>query len=317
MPTGMTPLDMSSMLCLVAASKAPSTHIKYLRYWNRWKQWAINFNGSAPLPANPSVFAIYISRLVNQTNSKSIVDATLAAVSYYHSAAGLVSPTLNPLVKLVAEGARRICAKPVVKKQPVTVDMIYKFHDVIRIPSCSLVEHRTLFAVTVMFAGFLRWSDIVNLKRKHFAFHSEGMVITIEYSKTDQYWEGDKVFIARVQEVICPVNVAEFYFARLNLDLESYVVCRMPKNIPYGGYPLSDTSMRQYFNKLCTMIGVEAKDFGLHSLRIGAVSEAYDKGVKHKVLMRHGRWRSAETMEKYKKLSSKKKYSASKVLFSL
>ena len=46
------------------------------------------------------------------------------AVSWMHASAGLSSLLADPFVKATLEGLQRSLAKPVVKKEPVTVDMV-------------------------------------------------------------------------------------------------------------------------------------------------------------------------------------------------
>ncbi len=122
---------------LLASSKAPSTCSKYTLYWNRWVTWVTEFNGSSPLPADSATFAIYLSRLICQSESKSIIEATMASVSYFHCTAGLPSPTLDPFVKAIGEGGRRVCAKPVCKKEPIVRDNVVSFAKVLEYPNCS------------------------------------------------------------------------------------------------------------------------------------------------------------------------------------
>jgi len=154
----------------------------------------------------------------------------MAAVAHFHNVAGVPSPTTLPYVKRVADGAKRVCAKPVVKKHPVDLELIYRFREILDIPKCSIIEHRLFFTIVVMFAGFLRWDDMSPLRRKDFKFTDEGMELCLSRSKTDQFWQGDSVCISKCDALICPVQISLDYFARLGFapDSSSYVVCRMP-----------------------------------------------------------------------------------------
>jgi len=84
---------------------------------------------------------------------------------------------------------------------------------------------------------------------------------------------------------------------------------------PNGKFRLSATGMRDKFKQICAMAGLDQSLYSLHSMRSGGVSEGADQGLDHRDLMRHGRWKSAETCESYIKSKSKKRFHVSKSLF--
>ena len=59
-----------------------------------------------------------------ETNSKVAVEEAGNAVSWVHASAGLSSPSADPFVKATLEGLQQSLAKPTVKKEPVTVNML-------------------------------------------------------------------------------------------------------------------------------------------------------------------------------------------------
>lgn len=107
----------------ILRSRADSTVIKYLQAFRRWKIWA-NSKGLESVPAKPHHLAQYLHHLGEETNSKAAVEETCNALSWVHASAGLSSPSVDPFVKATLEGLQRSLAKPVVKKEPVTVDML-------------------------------------------------------------------------------------------------------------------------------------------------------------------------------------------------
>ena len=52
-----------------------------------------------------------------------------------------------------------------------------------------------------------------------------------------------------------------------------------------------------------TKIGLDPKDYGSHSGRIGSVTEAYKAGVPEEYIRQHGQWKS-DTMKTYFKDTS-------------
>ena len=52
----------------------------------------------------------------------------------------------------------------------------------------------------------------MKLKCADVTFNSEGMVVKIESSTTDQYQNGASLVIAHTGQVICPVGMMKHYF---------------------------------------------------------------------------------------------------------
>jgi hypothetical protein len=57
------------------------------------------------------------------------------------------------------------------------------------------------------------------------------------------------------------------------------------------------------FKKFCTDAGLDAKKFGLHSLRSGATTDAFAKNLPEHLIDLRGRWKSAATKHRYCKPS--------------
>jgi len=87
-------------------------------------------------------------------------------------------------VKTVLEGLRCSLAKPIVKKEPVTVEML---EVMVRNAeeSGTLSDVRLAIACLLAFSGFLRASKLVNLKPCNCTLTSEMLKVIIVESKTD------------------------------------------------------------------------------------------------------------------------------------
>ena len=103
-------------------SRADSTVKKYLGAFRRWKTWATSHN-LVPIPAKPHEVALYLQHLGDRTQSKSAAKEACNALSWIHSSAGITSLSTHPFVKAALEGLKRTHARPVVKKEPLTVEM--------------------------------------------------------------------------------------------------------------------------------------------------------------------------------------------------
>ena len=117
--------------------------------------------------------------------SKAAIEEACNALSWVHLSAGLASPTAHSFVKATLEGWQRTLARPVVKKEPVTVDMLEAIvADANR--SGSLSDLRLATACLLGFSGFLRSGELLNLRPCDCSVLDDNMRIQITQSKTDQ-----------------------------------------------------------------------------------------------------------------------------------
>ena len=108
----------------VLHSRADSTVRKYLGAYRRWRTWATAHN-LKPIPAKPHEVALYLQHLAELSKSKAAVEEACNALSWIHSSAGLVSPMVDPFVKATLGGLQRLLTKPVIKKEPITVQTYF------------------------------------------------------------------------------------------------------------------------------------------------------------------------------------------------
>ena len=99
---------------------------------------------------------------------------------------GSRAPAIGWVTLSSLEGLRRTLAKPKVRKEPVTADMLKAMVEAAG-PAPAMTEVRLLAVCLVAFSGFMRCNEVIRLKCVDIAFNTENMVISIVSSKTDQY----------------------------------------------------------------------------------------------------------------------------------
>jgi site-specific recombinase XerC len=124
----------------------------------------------------------------------------LAAIRYFHRAAGYDTPTGEDKVKAVLSGIRRTIGAAPVRKKAATADITIAM----AATGTSLRELRDRAVLLLGFAGAFRRSELVALDVADIEDVPEGLLITIRRSKTDQEGQGRKVAIPR-GEIACPV----------------------------------------------------------------------------------------------------------------
>ncbi|KAL5496806.1 hypothetical protein EMCRGX_G013166 [Ephydatia muelleri] len=97
--------------------------------------------------------------------------------------------------KPTMEGLKRMLAKPTVRKEPVTANMLKAMVEATG-PEPHLSKVRLLAVCLEAFAGFLHCNELIKLKCSDITFNAEDMVINVQSSKTDQYRECASLVIA-------------------------------------------------------------------------------------------------------------------------
>ena len=303
----------------VLRGKADSTTKKYLGAFRRWKLWAEARQGVPSFPAQDTHIALYLQHLSESVESTSAIEEAVNALSWLHQAAGLQPVSGAPLVQAALAGFRRILAKPKVRKEPVTAEMLKSMVDSAG-PEPSLSEVRLLAVCLLAFAGFLRCEEVLKLECADVEFNTEGLVLKIVSSKTDQFREGAALVIARTGLCTCPVAMLERYFHMGGLCSGSHdKVFRAIVNTKSGETlrktgGLSYTRLRELLIAKIAQLGMDPALFGMHSLRAGGATAAANAGVPDRLFKRHGRWRSESAKDGYVKDSVERRLDVSKSL---
>ncbi len=155
--------------------------------------------------------ALYLQHRLELAKSKSPVDDAVNAIAWAHCMAGLPSPTDNPLVQALVAGAHRLVAKPAVKKEPVTVEMLRKLVHRFAGPAATLSDIHTVSICLLGFSAFLRFDELSQVRASDLVFSKELLNVNIRSSKTDQFRQGNQVVVSRSAKVTCPVAMLERY----------------------------------------------------------------------------------------------------------
>ena len=286
----------------VLQSKATSTTNKYLGGFRRWKCWATE----CKLPVFPAVsthVALYLQHLGQSKGSKAAAEEAVHSISWAHSLAGMPSPTADPFVQAVLAGLKRSLAKPIVKKEPFTVDMVKAvIDDAMKDGSLSSIRLATMCAMA--FAGFLRYSEVCNIRLCDMKLNPSHLKLQIPKSKSDQLRQGDEVVIARSASRYCPVFMLECYMEKAGITLggEKYlfrgVTSGKIQTLRPSGQ-LSYTRFAELLKQKISMLGFPPVDFSPHSLRSGGATVAAAAGVPDRIFKRHGRWKSENAKDGY------------------
>ena len=273
------------------------------------------------LPAKPIHIALYLSYLAQSAKSSAPLEEAINALSWVHSMATVEDVTAHPLIQQVMAGTKRLLAHKTSKKEPITTENLLALVDKFGSNDASLADIRALTFCLLGYAGFLRFDELSHLRLCDITFHQQHLELFIESSKTDQLREGALVVIARTGTNLCPVAMLERYLNLASVPAgqsDSFLFRGIThtkngtKLREKGG--LSYTTIREAVLQKLEAIGLDRRQYGLHSLRAGGASAAANAGVPDRMFKRHGRWRSENAKDGYIKDSLESRLQVSKKL---
>ena len=199
------------------------------------------------------------------------------------------------------EGAKRILSRSCVQKKPLSFKIlepiILKYGQDIK----YLSNIRIATICVIRFQGFVKLSELSNLGRSDLKIFDDHTDKFIEKSRTDMYRQGSSVFIAVNGGKTCPKiclmnylsaaknksNFCQFLFGSVIKTPNGY---RLEKK-----RRLSYIRTREILLEKIQDLGIEKSKFGLHSLRSGGATAFCSSGVPDRLIMKHGKWKSAKS----------------------
>jgi hypothetical protein len=174
------------------ASKATNTTRGYRSDWRQFEAWC-SARGVSSLPAEPRIVALYIADLA-VARKPATIGRHLAAIASAHKSRGYESPCSmrHGSVSSVWHGIRRTHGVAQNQKSPLLTADLRRITG--ELPE-KLIGKRDRALLLVGFAGAFRRSELVALDAEDCSFTSDGLVVTLRRSKTDQEGVGRKVGI--------------------------------------------------------------------------------------------------------------------------
>jgi integrase len=279
----------------VRVAKAANTVKAYRADWRAFENFCRGRELSA-LPAVPGTVAAYAAHAASRLKANTI-ERHLAAISQAHQLAGVPNPVGDKLVRTVMAGIRRAKGTAQKGKEPLSAALLRKMLS--SLPD-DLRAARDRALLLVGFAGALRRSELVGLRREDVRFTEEGLVVTIPRSKTDAAGEGHTIGIPYGSHPeTCPVRALETWLAGSNITY-GYLFTRIGR---WGGEVteegISDHQLAKIIKRLARQAGLDAACFSGHSLRSGLATAAAEGGATERSIMDQTRHRSLRQVRKY------------------
>jgi hypothetical protein len=306
-------------------AKAPSTVDKYSRGFGMFKTWTARYRQLTALPANSSTVGLYLEYLLENNSPYSKLESAFYSINWAHSMYGFPNPCGSGFVRNLLEAAKRKLAKPIRKKDPITLQMLTELCEKYATENSNLSDLRIAALCGVGFHAFFRFNELGSLRCCDVNFVSaEGerfVALTITQSKTDIYHHGNTVLMAETKDVACPFSILSRYVKGASIGLSSTALlfrsvyfCKSKKKYVLRSTGLSYSRAREIVLAAFTSLGYPVKNIGLHSLRSGGATAAANAGVRDRLFKRHGRWKLDKAKDGYVKDNLHSLLSVSKAL---
>ena len=157
---------MDLLLDLLQKSRAVSTSRKCENRFIRWNKWALNsgLGRGDILPAKEFTVAIYLCSLIQSVSCRAPVILFFYAIKWIHEMYAFKSPTDSKLVCNVRK--KNFITN---SYKPVTEDILLNVYIMIY-EDYNLKSQRIICACLLAFAGFMRSSELFNIKVSHIMF---------------------------------------------------------------------------------------------------------------------------------------------------
>jgi site-specific recombinase XerD len=278
---------------LASNEKAPATRKAYASDWRIFSAWCSE-KSLPSLPASPAAVAAFIAGEASKGVKASTLGRRIAAIKHRHKTAGETSPTDDERVKAVVRGARRTLGTAPRKLAAATSEKCIGMSALAR---PDLAGKRDRAILLLGFALAARRSELVSLDVSDIQECPEGLRATIRKSKTDQESVGATIAVCR-GSIACPVAAVKEWLAAAGVT-EGPVFRSMRKGGHVTDKQLSAQSVNAIVKKHAGKLGLNAADFGAHSLRAGFLTSAAAHGASIFKMMDVSRHKSVDTLRGY------------------
>lgn len=277
-------------------AKAASTVRAYRSDWRHFVAWCVA-HALGSLPATPETVGLFLAEFGGLLKPATL-QRRLAAIAKAHQAAGHESPASMKYaaVSEVWKGIKRTHGTAQECKAAVlTKDL----RAMVRTLPGSLLGMRDRALLLIGFAGAFRRSELVALQVEDCEFTTDGVVITLRRSKTDQEGEGRKIGIPYGSNIYtCPVRSLRAY-------LDASTITAGPLFRPIDRHSrissraLAPDGVALVVKRYAAAAGFDGSKYAGHSLRAGLATSAAAAGVSERAIMNQTGHRSATMLRRY------------------
>lgn len=294
--------DLSPNLqALLLAEQAPNSRRAMESDLRLYINWATEQGIDPPIPAEPVSVAEWIAHLSSTRSTSSIVRYISSLSRVHDKLKAAINPTKSEIVRSALHGLRRTTDNRPRKAPPLSGKQLVAILDFIPKLEWTCRRNRALLATG--WAGALRASELHRLDISDLEIVSDGIILLIRRSKTDQSGTGHKIGIpsSPISDVISDwVSALRSLYGCENGPLfPALSYSQRERWFPSVGprKRLSTRSLHKIMSKILETNGISGGT--CHSLRRGLITDAAAAGVPEHVIQRHSRHRSIAVLRGY------------------
>jgi len=277
------------------ADKADATIRAYTSDAVLFDVWCRERGLAGSVPASPEMVAAFLTSEAERGVKASTISRRTAAIRYAHKLAGQPDPTESEHVKSAVRGIRRTIGSAQTRKAPATAEIVGAM-----LSHCppGLAGKRDRAILALGFSGAFRRSELAALDVSDLVDDRDGLRVTIRRSKTDQEGRGHEIAIPHGRHLKPVAAVKDWLEAAGITDGALFRPISRSGNVR-GDARLTDKSIAELVKRYAARVGLQASDFGAHSLRAGFVTTAADRDVELTRIMDVTRHKDVRTVTGY------------------
>ncbi|MCY4045944.1 MAG: site-specific integrase [Cellvibrionales bacterium] len=252
------------------------------------------------LPANKSSLVNYLTAHAAELNPRTL-SIHMTAISQWHQTQQIDDPTSHPDVRKTLKGIHKTHGKPKQKAKALRLEHLATMLKHLDTQPDSAKIRRDKALLLIGFFGAFRRSELVAIEFGHLIFEPEGLIISIEKSKTDQLSEGIQRAIPMNEEFpdCCPVKALHQWLEMAEIS-QGAVFRGISRWGKIMDKPLYAGSISDILKSLAAQAGLDfAPELSAHSFRRGLSTSASRENVDFGLIKQQGGWKNDDMVRGY------------------
>lgn len=250
------------------------------------------------VPASPEQVASYLAAHAH-SHAPATLTRWLVAIGKAHRVAGHISPTGNELVRLTLRGIRRSLPRQQIQARPV---LAHELRQIVEVIGDDLHSLRDRALLLVGFAGAFRRSELVGLTVADFERTTQGILLHLHRSKTDQLAEGRVLVIPISEEAtLCPVRALAAWLNRAGIA-HGPLFRPINRHGQIADTALSAESVAVILKARARAANLDPSGYSGHSLRSGFATSAVLVGIPTDTIRGQTGHKSSAMLSRYVRL---------------
>ena len=276
----------------LAAASSDNTRRAYRSAIHHFQNWG------GLLPCDPGMVITYLLSYAESLNPRTL-SVRVTALSQWHVFQGFSDPTAQPDVRLTLRGIARSQGRPKKKAKALSLSDLEAMVNHLA-SKAGLIAQRDNAVLQIAFFAALRRSELVALTVADLAWETEGLMITLPRSKTDQEGQGlVKAIPFGDPNGLCPATALKRWLAAAEIT-EGVIFRRVTRWGEVGDNALDAGSVNAILDANAKAAGLgQLTDLSSHSFRRGLATSAIRAGAAFADVKRQGGWKNDATVHGY------------------